>query len=174
MMLYSKRKMASSVGLGIIFIGWGIISWATNGVIPGTIWMAFAGFWILFGGITDYYKDLYRMNLVVNVLKVYPRISIRDLAKQTRMSRSRVLRLVNALRAEGRLKAHFDPKTGDLIVFEVDGVVPGQVPAPQQQPLAQPVTPVQPQPVDYKICPYCGNLVPKDAKFCTFCGASLD
>lgn len=168
--MYAERRAISSIIMGVLFLVWGILSWLFPDVIPGSIWIAFAGGWILYGGITGYYKDLYREKLVLNILKLYPRITLEDLSKQTRISKSRLRRIINSLRAEEKLKAHFDPNSGELIIYEVDGTVPGEPALSTNQAITSPHVVAN----DYKVCPYCGNLVPKDAKFCTNCGASLE
>ena len=100
--------------------------------------------------------------------------------------RKTVLKIINYLRAEGRLKSTFDPVTGDLIVYEIDGLrlfdssvpsLPNQIQSVSQyqntsyipQETSSPTGPN----TQYKICPYCGTAVPPGANFCPNCGATL-
>jgi len=185
-MVKSKQHSYTQIVLGILFIIWGIVC-AIWSDFPGSPFLAIAGVFIIYGGIEHYYRYNHLTNLVANVLASNPRTNLRQLSQETRLKEKTVLRILTYLKAEGRLKSTFDPATGDLIVYEIDGFRPFergvQPPAgthlPQPQPYqgnlnASPRQSPQRLPeVQYPICPYCGAVIPPDARFCPNCGASL-
>jgi len=185
-MVKSKQHSYTQIVLGILFIIWGIIC-AIWSDFPGSPFLAIAGVFIIYGGIEHYYRYNYLTNLVANVLASNPRTNLRQLSQETRLKEKTVLRILTYLKAEGRLKSTYDPATGDLIVYEIDGFKPFErgTPSPTISQIQQPqlyqtdTNPPQnqylqgPPEISYPICPYCGAVVPPEARFCPNCGASL-
>ena len=191
-MIESKYQAYQQIALGLIFIVWGAICfiWRT---LPGSPFLAIAGVFIIYGGVIHYFRYIRLSNLVANILVSNPRISLRKIAEEAGLTEKRVKKILRFLKAEGRLKSTFDPTTGDLIVYEIDGHRTYEY-TNQAQPM-QPTMPRVQQPVPpsypsvskhhnampqqqgynarYTICPYCGTIVPPDAKFCPNCGATL-
>ncbi|MGQ4913522.1 MAG: zinc ribbon domain-containing protein [Candidatus Asgardarchaeia archaeon] len=173
----------SEILLGAIFLAWGFLSYM--GIFPGSVWIGFAGVFIIYSGVSHYYRTKYRAKLVANVLKSYPRTTLEQLEKETGISARHLRKIIAYLRAEGGLKATFDTETGELFVYEVDGIPVGHAavyPATSISTQQIDMTATQPQisqqpppelPSELKFCPYCGSTVPKAAKFCPYCGASL-
>jgi len=172
------HEFVSTLGVGLIFIGWGLLCIIFPD-FPGSPWIAFAGVWVLFGAVHEYYEYHYKVNLVANTLKMYHRVSIRDLSREIKISRRKILKIINYLRSDGRLKATFDPNTGELVIYEVDGVRPviPEISGEQYQPMPtmqMPISSESGQTLSYKVCPYCGSAAPLNAKFCPNCGASIE
>ena len=185
-MVESKYHSYSQIALGVVFVVWGAMS-AIWSEIPGSSFLAVAGFFIIYSGVKHYYRYSYLTNLVANVLAANPRTTIRKIAQEAKIKEKTVYKILNYLRAEGRLKSTFDPATGDLIVYEIDGFRPfdnfSQYPPNAPMPTTpqyqnntnayQNVSSQRPPETTYPICPYCGTIVPPDSKFCPNCGASL-
>lgn len=179
----TKGHFYTHIVLAIIFIVWGILSYFE--IVFGSYWIAIAGVFIIYSAIEHYYRYKSSMNLVANVLKSSPIISMAQLKEETGMKEHQLKKVIRYLKAEGRLKSTFDPQSGDLVVYEVDGIPvmgqPGPYPpaAVPMQSQMQPQMTSKPEPTvqdsvySQKFCPYCGTIVPKDAKFCPTCGASL-
>ena len=145
-----EYKVYSSLILGLIFIVWGILSYF--GIFPGSIWIAFAGFWILGTAISILLSRSSVLKTVLYSLKSYKRIKLDQLAKELDMRPDELRAAIVDLRAEGKINVRFDPETGEIIVGEsFEKVREGK-----------------------RFCQYCGEPVPETARFCPSCGSYIE
>nr|MDO8044014.1 zinc-ribbon domain-containing protein [Candidatus Baldrarchaeota archaeon] len=146
----SEYKAYSSLAVGLILIAWGILSYF--GIFPGSIWIAFAGFWILGTAISILLSRGSVLKTVLYSLKSYKRVKLDQLAKELDMRPDELRAAIVDLRAEGKIDVRFDPETGEVIVGESFEKVKG----------------------GKRFCQYCGEPVPETARFCPSCGSYIE
>ncbi|MHA1582541.1 MAG: zinc-ribbon domain-containing protein [Candidatus Baldrarchaeia archaeon] len=143
-------QVYSSLAVGLILIAWGILSYF--GIFPGSIWVAFAGFWILGTAISILLSRGSVLKTVLYSLKSYKRVKLDHLAKELSMRPDELRAAIVDLRAEGKIDVRFDPETGEIIVGEsFEKAREGK-----------------------RFCQYCGETVPETARFCPSCGSYIE
>jgi hypothetical protein len=88
----------------------------------------------------------------------------------------RIKESIAYLRAEGRLRASYEPETGDVLVLEVDSAPPIAV-----VPMSSSGLPEHEEkykdyrvPTDKNYCSHCGSIVKPEDKFCNNCGSFIN
>jgi hypothetical protein len=161
-----------TIAIGVAFLIWGTISlldhflWARN--FPGTYWLLIPGGVMLVAGIANVINYRYNRERVLAALKSYNQVSINQLADELKLREKDVKEIVVDLRTEGRLKASFDPESGDIMVLEVQGQAPVSASVPS---ISEASTPSVKAKEGY--CQYCGSLVKPGDRFCNNCGSAI-
>ncbi|MFW9924310.1 MAG: zinc-ribbon domain-containing protein [Candidatus Thorarchaeota archaeon] len=164
---------------GAIFLIWGLIviifKYAKGVDIPGSYWMAILGGIMIIGGISNIINYRYNREKVLGALKSYERISLQQLSSELKLSEKRVKSLIIDLRTEGRLRASFEPETGDVLILDIDGNPPSAV-----VPMSSSGLPEHEEkykhlqvPRDQNYCPHCGSIVKPESQYCNNCGSYL-
>ncbi len=168
-----------TLAFGIGFIIWGIIAVRFPNT-PGSYWMFIPGGILLIAGISNILGYRYNREKVLGALKSYQRVQLAQLSEELRMKKRELKEIIVDLRAEGKLKASFDPESGEVVVFEVKGQSPIGTAAPPEksskkvsEPEGIEITPVMQHIQDQGYCPYCGSKATKKDKFCVTCGSAL-
>ena len=162
------------IGLG--FIIWGILHVVYPNTVEGSKWLFLPGGILLLSSIGNIFAYRYNREKVLGALQSYQRINMSELSEELKMTEKNVKEIIVDLRTEGRLKASFDPESGDVIVLEVRGQPPAGVELPEPQ-IDAPVGEMTASMKSIKsqgYCPYCGIMVKTDDKFCNNCGAALE
>ncbi|NHJ46222.1 MAG: zinc-ribbon domain-containing protein [Asgard group archaeon] len=152
-------------GLLVIFI-----SIFTSTELWATISIGLVGFILLASGIASVLSVRLNRAKILGALKSYERVSLEQLSSELKFTKNKTKREIVHLRAEGRLKASFDPDTGDILVIEVDGLPPE---------IFDPLTADKEEfkdklkPSDLNYCTHCGSIVKPDNQFCNNCGSYL-
>lgn len=165
---------------GIGFIIWGIIALGYPNT-PGSYWMFIPGGLLLIAAISNILSYRYNREKVLGALKSYQRVHMNQLSEELRMKKRELKEMIVDLRAEGKLKASFDPESGEVVVFEVKGQPPTGTKAPSpvnvskkiSEPESIEITPVMQNIKDQGYCPYCGSRATDKDKFCVTCGSAL-
>jgi len=143
-------ELYSSLIVGLIFIIWGILSYFE--IFAGSIWIAFAGFWIFGTSAAILLSRGSVLKTVLYSLKSYKRVKLDQLAKELDMKPEDLRAAIVDLRAEGKINVRFDPETGEIIVGEG----------------------LEEVKASKKFCQYCGEPVPETARFCPSCGSYIE
>ena len=168
------------IGLGLAI--WGAISWAKPGV-TGTPWLLLPGGIMIVTAIANISTFRYNREKIIGALKSYSRISLPLLAKEIGMKEKEVKEIIVDLRTDNKIKASFDPESGDVIVLSVKGQAPAggvlvenpaEIVEPQPIPIGEPVYVSEKSIKDQGYCPFCGSKVQPDDKFCVTCGSAME
>ncbi|HUT81032.1 MAG TPA: zinc-ribbon domain-containing protein [Candidatus Bathyarchaeia archaeon] len=165
-----------TLGMGLGFILWGILYYTVDRVHTGGWWCFIPGGVLFLSGISNIMRYRYNRERILGALKSYKRVSLSHLADEIKLPEKSVKDMIIDLRTEGKLKASFDPESGDIIVFEVKGIQP---PVGAQfissVEVSEPIKSM-PSPKALKeegYCPYCGSMVNEKDQFCNNCGSAL-
>ncbi len=145
--------------------------------IPGSYWLLIPGGIILIAGISNIFTYRYNREKLLEALKSYERVSIEQLANELNMKEKEVKEVLVDLRTEGRLKASFDPETGDVFVLEVKGQPPIAIIPVSSSGLPEHeanIAKTYKSLPDQGFCPYCGSMIKPGDSFCNNCGASQE
>ena len=165
---------------GIPLSIWGItvivVTITTESNLLGFINTGIIGFILVIVGIFVVYRARNNQAKILGALKTYERVSIARLSAELRISEKQTKNLIINLRAIGKLKASFEPGTGDLLVIEVDG-------KPPETFISMPSTELpkydleeykdKQVPRDKDYCSFCGSMVKENDQFCNNCGSFL-
>lgn len=167
------------IGLGLAI--WGALSWIYYPRIAGTPWLLLPGGIMIITAIGNIASFRYNREKIIGALRSYNRVSIPLLAKEIGMKEKEVKEIIVDLRTDNKIKASFEPETGDVIVLSVKGQAPaGGVLVENQAEVVQPAPIGEPVMVSEKsikaqgYCPYCGSRIQGDDKFCVTCGSALE
>ena len=167
---------------GIGFLIWGFVALRYPSV-PGSYWMLIPGGILIITAISSIFTYRYNRERILGTLKSYQRVNMKQLSTELKMKPKDVKEIIVDLRAEGKLKASFDPESGDVVIFEVKGQAPAGVVIPEPTTSDTSVKIVseseKPTPLMENIksqgyCPYCGSKIQKSDKFCVNCGSALE
>ncbi|NHJ32817.1 MAG: hypothetical protein FK732_08135 [Asgard group archaeon] len=170
-----------TIAIGFVLFAWGTIALVLQLVkgwyIAGTPWLMLPGGIMIIAAISNIITYRYNREKILGALQSYDRIGIEQLSRELNIKEKDVKNLIVDLRSEGRLKASFDPESGDVFVLEVKGQPPMSV-----RPISSSGLPEHEAAVkqthkalpDQKFCPYCGSMVKAGDKFCNNCGASIE
>ncbi len=169
-----------TLSFGIGFLIWGIIAVRFPNT-PGSYWMFIPGGILLIVSISNILSYRYNREKVLGALKSYQRVQLNQLSEELRMKKRDLKEMIVDLRAEGKLKASFDPESGEVVVFEVKGQPPIGVATPPPVNTSKKmselegieITPVMQNIQDQGYCPYCGSRATSKDKFCVTCGSAL-
>ncbi|MFX0068487.1 MAG: zinc-ribbon domain-containing protein [Promethearchaeota archaeon] len=144
----------------------------------GAGWWYFPVIFCSFISIVTLYQRYQTRKAVLGTLRLHNRTTIGELARELEMKEKDVKRTVVDLRAEGRLVAAFDPKTGEVILGdeakeyrEYMLKTPKRFDEIQTQPTA---APQKAKGKAESFCPYCGSPASADAMYCSYCGHRLE
>ncbi|MBD3192231.1 MAG: zinc-ribbon domain-containing protein [Candidatus Heimdallarchaeota archaeon] len=171
-----------TLAFGIGFLIWGIVS-VVKPNAPGGWWMFIPGGILFVSAISNIISYRYNRERILGALKSYQKVPIKQLAKELRMKEKEIKEIIIDLRTAGRLKASFDPESGEVVVLEVGGRAPREIPMSME-----PGEPSRKLPGKEEeavtdsldsikargYCPYCGSKVQKKDRFCITCGAALE
>lgn len=112
---------------------------------------------------------------ILGALKSYERVNLDQLSSELKLSKNKTKKAIVHLRAEGRLKASFEPITGDVLILEVDGEPPFAIVPMSSSGLPEHEEKFKDKriPKDLKYCSYCGSIVKSEDQFCNNCGSYL-
>jgi len=164
---------------GIPMLIWGLLiiyfKYAKDIDLTFTSSICVIGFVLIASGITSVLTSRYNQAKVLGALKSYERVSIAQLSSELKLSEKKTQATIVNLRAEGRLKASFDPKTGDVLVFEIDGELPIAVVPMSSSGLPEHEEKYKDKqiPKEHVYCTYCGSIVKPDDRYCNSCGSYL-
>jgi hypothetical protein len=159
-----------TIGIGLGMFIWGLLSLIDHFVwgfsFPGTYWLLIPGGIMIIAGIANIINYRYNRERVLGALKSYNKVGISQLADELKLKEKEVKEIIVDLRTEGRLKASFDPESGDVMVMEVQGQIPiSAIPVDETTPAA---TKTQ-----EGYCQYCGSIIKPGDQFCNNCGSAL-
>nr|MDO8100615.1 zinc ribbon domain-containing protein [Candidatus Njordarchaeota archaeon] len=142
------------VGLSILMIGWGLLSYV--GLVGGSVWIAWGGAILLIISVSTFYTRRATARTVFGTLQSHEgeKIQLSKLADELDMSEKDLRSAMIDLRAEGRVKVGFDKNTGDVVIGEPKEIVK----APRAP----------------GFCAYCSYPLPPGARFCPSCGSSVE
>jgi len=164
---------------GIPMLIWGFLiiyyKYARGIDLTATIGVGIVGFLMVVSGITSVHIFRHNRVKVLGALQSYERISLAQLSSELKLSEKKTKAAIVDLRTEGKLKASFEPDTGDVLVFEVNGepvmaVVPvssSGLPEHEEKYKHKHI------PKEHDYCQYCGSIVKPDSQFCNNCGSFL-
>jgi hypothetical protein len=151
-------------GLFVIFF-----SIFTNADLWATISIGVVGFILLASGIAIVLRIRLNRAKILGALKSYERVSLKQLSSELKFTKNKTKREIVHLRAEGRLKASFDPDTGDILIIEVDGLPPEVFdPFSTEEEFKDKL-----KPSDLNYCSHCGSIVKPGDQFCNNCGSLI-
>ncbi|MHA1125738.1 MAG: PCI domain-containing protein [Candidatus Heimdallarchaeota archaeon] len=166
--------------IGVGFTIWGAIAWAYPGV-TGTPYLLIPGGIMIIVAISSVASFRYNREKIIGALRSYKRVSLKLLAKEIGMKEKEVKEIIVDLRTDNKIKASFEPETGDVIVLSVKGQAPaGGVLVPNKdevvapKPIGEPVMVSESSIKDQGYCPYCGSRIQGSDQFCVTCGSALE
>jgi len=166
------------IGIGLSI--WGIIAIRYPGV-TGTPYLLIPGGIMILVAISNIASFRYNREKILAALKSYKRISLTKLASELKMKTKETKEIIVDLRTDGKIKASFDPESGDVIVLSVKGHAPagGVLVANQEEtvaptPIGEPVIASAKSIKDQGYCVSCGSRVQGSDKFCVTCGSYLE
>jgi hypothetical protein len=142
------------VGLSILLIGWGLLSYV--GIVGGSSWIAWGGAILLIISVSTFYTRRATAKTVLGTLQSHEgeKIQLSKLADELDMSERELRSAIIDLRAEGRVRVGFDKNTGDVVIGEPrEAVKAARAPG---------------------FCAYCSYPLPPGARFCPSCGSSVE
>jgi hypothetical protein len=141
----------------------------------GTVGLPIAGVILLIVGITNVLTYRYNRQRVLGALQSYERVSLSQLSSEIKLSDKKTKDIIVDLRSEGKLKASFEPVTGDVLVLEVNGEPPIAIVPMSSSGLPEHEEKFKDKriPKDLNYCSYCGSIVKPDDQFCNNCGSYL-
>ena len=164
---------------GLGFIIWGIVALRYPNT-PGSYWMFIPGGILLITAISNVFSYRYNRERILGTLKSYQRVKMSHLSSELKMKEKDIKEIIVDLRTEGKLKASFDPESGEVVVLEVKGQLPVGAPMSAPTPSAKAIateeeliTPAMESIKAQGYCPYCGLKVQTQDKFCLNCGSAL-
>ncbi|NHJ04554.1 MAG: zinc-ribbon domain-containing protein [Candidatus Heimdallarchaeota archaeon] len=178
----------SSIGRGNIwtfFFGLGFLIWGIVALIypntTGTKWLLIPGGILLLAAISNIFSYRYNRERILGALKSYQRVNMKQLSNELKMKEKDIKEIIVDLRTEGKLKASFDPESGDVVILEVKGLPPtGTRFSEEATPSAkvtisqeEDITPAMENIRAQGYCPYCGSKIQAQDKFCITCGSAL-
>lgn len=180
----SKRNAFSSgniwtIGIGLGLFLWGLLSLLDHffwNIIPGTYWLLIPGGILIIAGISNIINYRYNRERILAALKSYNTVSINQLAKELKMQEKDVKEIIVDLRTEGRLKASFDPESGDVMILEVTGQSSFAVTPVSSSGLPgheEAISNLKSVSSDQGYCQYCGSMVKPGDRFCNNCGSAI-
>jgi hypothetical protein len=142
------------VGLSILLIGWGLLSYI--GITSGSQWIAWGGIVLLIISVSTFYTRRATARTVLGALRSHEgeKIELGTLADELDMSDKELRSAVLDLRAEGRVKVAFDGSTGAMVIGEQKETARARRAA--------------------GFCAYCSYPLPPGARFCPSCGSSVE
>ncbi|MBK5112734.1 MAG: zinc ribbon domain-containing protein [Candidatus Heimdallarchaeota archaeon] len=179
----SKRAIKIS-HIWLLFFGSGlslyglimIIVYYTTGVnLLFTVSLPIVGVILLLAGISNILTYRFNRQKVLSTLRSYERVSLSQLSSELNFREKKVKQLIVELRTEGKLKASFEPATGDVLVFEIKGdpvmaVVPvssSGLPEHEEKYKDKQI------PKEHHYCSHCGSIVRPCDQFCNTCGSYM-
>ncbi len=169
-----------TIAIGFVLFAWGTIALVLQLVkgwyISGSPWLMLPGGIMIIAAISNIITYRYNREKILGALESYERVSIDQLSHELNIKSKDVKNLIIDLRTEGRLKASFDPESGDVFVLEVKGRPPmAVIPVsssglPEHEAAIKKTYAARP---DQGFCPYCGSMIKPGDKFCNNCGASI-
>lgn len=160
-----------TIAIGVAFLIWGTFSlvghFYPSWSIPGTYWLLIPGGIMVIAGIANIINYRYNRERVLAALKSYNQVGITHLSNELKLKEKEVKEIVVDLRTEGRLKASFDPESGDIMVLEAGGQTPVSVST------SDATAPSVAAKTKDGYCQYCGSLVKPDDRFCNNCGSAM-
>ncbi|MHA1186854.1 MAG: zinc-ribbon domain-containing protein [Candidatus Heimdallarchaeota archaeon] len=156
---------------GVAFTIYGIIAIITGLYV--TLSIGIVGVILLVAGISGIFNYRFNRKKIISALKSYERVSISHLSSELGMSKRKIKRFIVSLRAEGRIKVSFEPETGDVLVFEVDGEPPIAIVPMSSSGLPEHEAKFKDKqiPKEYDYCSYCGSMLKPEDQFCNNCGS---
>ncbi|MHA1124306.1 MAG: zinc-ribbon domain-containing protein [Candidatus Heimdallarchaeota archaeon] len=158
---------------GVVFTIYGIIAIITGLYV--TLSIGVVGVILLIVGISSITN--YRLNRkkVIGALKSYERVSLSHLSSELRMSKRKIKGFIINLRADGKLRASFEPETGDVLILEVDGEPPIAIVPMSSSGLPEHEEKYKDKqiPKEHDYCSYCGSMLKPGDQFCNNCGSFL-
>ncbi|NHK32715.1 MAG: zinc-ribbon domain-containing protein [Asgard group archaeon] len=164
---------------GIPMLIWGIIviilKFAIGRDYLVTISIGVIGFILVSAGIASVLALRLNRAKILGALRSYERVSLEQLSSELKFSKNKTKKAIIHLRAEGKLKASFEPVTGDVLVLEVDGELPMAVVPMSSSGLIEHEEKYKDKqiPKDLNYCSYCGSIVKPEDQFCNNCGTYL-
>ncbi|HUU78386.1 MAG TPA: zinc-ribbon domain-containing protein [candidate division Zixibacteria bacterium] len=165
------------IGLGLLI--WGIIA-LINPNITGTKWLMIPGGILLISAISNIFSYRYNRERILGALKSYQRVNMKQLSDELKMKDKDIKEIIVDLRTEGKLKASFDPESGDVVILEIKGLPPTGAKISEATPSAkvtisqyEEVTPAMENIRAQGYCPYCGSKIQDQDRFCITCGSAL-
>jgi len=141
----------------------------------GTIGLPIAGGVMVIAGIVN--TLVYRNNRekILGTLQSYERVSLAQLSSELKLSESNTKDIIIDLRTEGKLKASFEPETGDVLVLKVKGEPPIAIVPMSSSGLPEHEAKYKDKqlPKEHNYCSYCGSIAKPEDKFCNNCGSYL-
>ncbi|MHA1213320.1 MAG: zinc ribbon domain-containing protein [Candidatus Heimdallarchaeota archaeon] len=179
-MSYMKKSFGRgnlwTLGMGIGFILWGILYYTVASVHTGGWWCFIPGGILFFSGVSNIVAYRYNRERILGALKSYKTVSLEQLANELKMTQKTVKEIIVDLRTEGKLKASFDPESGDVMILEVKGQPPitGAPVATSKETakIAPALTHKEIKAQGY--CPYCGSIISSSDRFCNNCGSAIE
>jgi hypothetical protein len=141
----------------------------------GTIGLPIAGAIMVVAGIANVLAYRNNREKVLGALQSYERVQLSQLSSELKISESKTKDIIVDLRSEGKLKASFEPETGDVLVIEVKGEPPIAVVPMSSSGLPEHEEKFKDKriPKDHNYCSYCGSIVKPEDQFCNNCGSYL-
>lgn len=128
---------------------------------------------MLLAGISNVFTYRFNRRKILSTLRSYERISLSQLSSEVNIRKRKTKQLIVELRTDGKLRASFEPTTGDVLIFEVNGEPPSAV-----VPMSSSGLPEHEEkykhlhiPDEHHYCQYCGSIVKPDDQYCNNCGS---
>ena len=165
------------IGGALLFYGLVMIyfKYARGINLIGTVGLPIGGAIIVIAGITNVLIYRNKRERALGALSSYERIKLSQLSTELKISEQQTKDIIVDLRAEGKLKASFEPETGDVLVLEVKGEPPMAIVPMSTSGLPEHEEKYKDKqlPKDHNYCAYCGSIVKPGDKFCNNCGSYL-
>ncbi|MCE7745671.1 MAG: zinc ribbon domain-containing protein [Candidatus Heimdallarchaeota archaeon] len=164
---------------GIPLSIWGItvivVTITTDSNLLGFINTGIIGFILVIIGVFVVFRARNNQAKILGALKTYERVTLTQLSSELKISEKQTKNAIINLRAIGKLKASFEPGTGDLLVIEVDGKPPKTFISMTSSDLEEYEEGYKDKqvPKDKNYCSYCGSIVKEEDQFCNNCGTFL-
>ncbi len=143
--------------------------------LVGTIGLPIGGAIIVIVGISNVLTYRNRRKRALGALTSYERVSLTQLSSELKLSDKQTKDIIVDLRADGKLRASFEPESGDVLVLEVNGEPPMAIVPMSSSGLPEHEEKYKDKqiPKDNHYCSYCGSIVRPEDQFCNNCGSYL-
>ena len=173
----SYEAAAGTFGCGLTFLFVAILSLVFNALDVEFMelrtwgyWLFIPAFFIILGGFSQIYTNMQYKNAVKRAIaqRRQGAYKLEDIALEVGIKPKDVLRVLLALRNNGKINYRFNADSGEIILGESISYSPS---SEYQPPPKNLITPISSENKSY--CVYCGHKLTPNSNFCENCGSKV-